>query len=129
MKRYIILYLAPLEVAERFAHATPEEAMKGMKLWGEWFNKIGPALVDAGKPLGNAMRVTKDGITKSDSKIIGMTIVQANSMDEVLEMVKDHHHLHWTDGLDEALTNVKGDCEIIVLEEQAIPEMDPSFQK
>jgi len=124
MRRYIVLYKAPLEVAERFSLATPEEAMKGMKLWGEWFKKIGPALVDPGKPLGNAMRVTKNGITKSDSKIIGMTILQANSMDEVLEMVKDHHHLHWTDGLDEALANVKGDCEIVVLEEQASPEME-----
>ncbi len=124
MTRYIVLYKAPLEVAERFAHATPAEAMKGMKLWEEWFKKIGPALIDPGKPLGNAMRVTKDGITKSDSKIIGMTILQAGSMDEALEMVKDHHHLHWTDGLDEALANVKGECEIVVLEEQAIPELD-----
>jgi hypothetical protein len=28
-------------------------------------------------------------------------------------MVKDHHHLHWAE-----------DCEIIVLEETAIPEME-----
>jgi hypothetical protein len=129
MKRYIVLYYAPLEVAERFASATPEEAMKGMKLWEEWFRKIGSALVDPGKPLGNAMRITKDGVTKSNSKIIGMTILQADSMDQVLDMVKDHHHLHWTDGLDETLADVKGDCEIVVLEEQAIPEMDASFQE
>lgn len=112
MRRYIVLYYAPLAVAERFAQATPEEAMKGMKLWVDWAEKMGPALVDPGKPLGNAVKVTKTGITKTDSKIIGMSILQANTMDEALEMVKGHHHLHWAE-----------DCEIVVLEEMPIPEM------
>lgn len=116
MNRYIVLYYAPLAVAERFAQATPEQAMEGMKLWGAWAQKIGSALVDPGKPLGNAVKVTKSGITKSDSKIIGMSILQAGSMDEALEMVKDHHHLHWAP-----------DCEIVVLEEMPIPELEPSF--
>ena len=34
-------------------------------------------------------------------------------MDEALKMVEDHHHLHWAD-----------DCEIVVLEEMPIPEME-----
>ncbi len=42
-----------------------------------------------------------------------MSILQANSMDEVREMVQDHHHLHWAD-----------DYEIVVLEELPIPELD-----
>jgi hypothetical protein len=42
-----------------------------------------------------------------------MSILQAESMDEALEMVKDHHHLHWAE-----------DCEIVVLEEMPIPEME-----
>ena len=112
MTRYIVLYYAPLAVAERFAQATPEEAMKGMSLWGAWAQKIGTALVDPGKPLGNAMKVTKDGITKSDTQIIGMSILQANTMDEALDMVKDHHHLRWAQ-----------DCSIVVLEEMPIPEL------
>jgi hypothetical protein len=113
MRRYIVLYCAPMAVAERFAQATPEEAMKGMSLWVDWAKKIGTALVDPGKPLGNAKKVTKTGITQSDSKVIGMSILQANNMDEALEMVKDHHHLHWAE-----------DCEIVVLEEMAIPELE-----
>ena len=112
MQRYIVLYYAPLSVAERFAQATPDEAMKGMQLWIDWAGKIGTGLVDGGKPLGNARRVTKTGVTKIDSKIIGMSILQANTMDEALEMVKDHHHLNWAE-----------DCEIVVLEEMPIPEM------
>jgi hypothetical protein len=55
-------------------------------------------------PLGNDMKTTKDGIIESDSKIVGLSILQASTMDEALEMLKDHHHLHWAE-----------DCEIVVL--------------
>ena len=113
MKRYVVLYCAPKTVAERFAQATPEEAQQGMQLWSAWAEKIGTGLIDLGKPLGNARKVTKTGVTKSDSHVIGMSILQANTMDEALKMVKDHHHLYWAD-----------DCEIVVLEEMPIPEME-----
>ena len=83
-----------------------------MQLWFDWKAKLGDGLVDLGKQLGNAMKVTKTGITKSDSTIVGMSILQANSMDEALEMVKGHHHLQWAEG-----------AEITVLEEMPIPEM------
>ncbi|HSX17729.1 MAG TPA: hypothetical protein VLH86_06545 [Patescibacteria group bacterium] len=109
MRRYIVLYLAEKNVAERFAQATPEEAAIGFKQWMDWSNKIGAGLVDMGKPLGNAMEITKDGVSKSDSKVIGMSILQADSMDEALEMVKGHHHLQWGT--------------ITLLEEMPIPEL------
>jgi len=89
--------------------------MAGMQLWVDWAQKIGPGLVDPGKPLGNAVRVTASGAKETKSNIIGMSILQAESMDEALEMVKDHHHLHWAE-----------DCEIVVLEEMPIPEMETS---
>ena len=97
--KYIVLYQAPLSVAERFAQATPAEAMAGMQLWVDWARKLGPALVHPGRPLGNAVRVTQDGIAK------------APDMDAALAMVSDHHHLRWAP-----------ECEILVLEEMPIPE-------
>lgn len=112
MRRYIVLYSAPATVAQRFAQATPEQAAQGMKLWFDWKEKLGSSLIEIGKPLGNAMKVTKSSVTKSDTKVIGMSILQANSMDEALEMVKGHHHLQWAD-----------DCEIDILEEMPIPEL------
>ena len=112
MRRYVVLYLAPKTVAERFAQATPEEAQKGFQLWVDWQQKIGTGLVDPGKPLGNAMNVTQKGVTKRDTNVIGMSILQANTMDEALEMVKGHHHLQWAE-----------ECEIDILEEVPIPEL------
>lgn len=113
MHRFIVLYRAPQNVAERFAQATPEQAQHGLQLWVDWASKIGSALLDPGKPLGNGVDVQPTATTKSDTDIIGMSILQANSMDEALTMVKDHHHLHWADS-----------CEITVLEEMAIPELE-----
>ena|SRR5690242_17204571 len=113
MNRFIVLYRAPLDVAERFAQATPEEAMDGLKLWTDWFERTGNALVDPGKPLSNAMKVTTSGSAKTDTRVIGMSILQADTMDDALELVEDHHHLRWAE-----------DCEILVLEETAIPEME-----
>ncbi|MEC3918808.1 hypothetical protein [Nocardia sp. CDC160] len=112
MNRYIVLYYAPLSVAERFAQATPEQAAAGLRLWTEWSDRIGTGLLDPGKPLGNARRVTPTRISETDSEIIGMSILQADSMARALDMVRDHHHLHWAE-----------DCEIVVLEEQPIPEL------
>jgi hypothetical protein len=69
-------------------------------------------LVDPGKPLGNAVKLTASGSTPTESNVIGMSILQADSRDEALAMVEDHHHLHWAE-----------DCEIVLLEEQPIPEL------
>jgi hypothetical protein len=115
MRRYIVLYQAPVGVAERFAEATPEEAMEGMQLWVDWAQRVGAALVDPGKPLGNAVKVNASGSSPTDTRVIGMSILQADSMDGALAMVDDHHHLHWAE-----------DCEIVVLEEQAVPELQPA---
>ena len=71
--------------------------------------------MDPGKPLGNAVRVTTRSDARIESNIIGMSILQAESMDGALQMVKDHHHLRWAE-----------DCEIVVLEEMPIPEMETS---
>jgi hypothetical protein len=112
MHRFIVLYRAPQQVAERFASASPEEAQQGVRMWVDWAGKIGPALLDPGKPLGNAVTVHPSGVARSDTDIIGMSILQAESMDSALELVKGHHHLSWAEG-----------CEITVLEEMPIPEL------
>lgn len=49
-----------------------------------------------GTPLGNGKKVTKKGIEPSDKKVTGYSILQANSMNEVVEMLKKHPHLDWT---------------------------------
>lgn len=112
MNRYVVLYCAPQDVAARFAQATPEEAQAGLQKWIDWAEELGPALVDPGKPLGNALKVTPGAVESSDTNVVGMSILQANSRDKALQFVADHHHLQWSGG-----------CEIVLLEELAIPEL------
>jgi hypothetical protein len=112
MPRYIVLYRAPIDVAQRFATATPQEAALGLQAWVDWAHKLGSALVDPGKPLGNATRVSQDGAERTQSDVVGMSILQAESMDEALALTKGHHHLTWAPT-----------CDILVLEEMPIPEL------
>lgn len=113
MRRYIVLYLAPQSVAHRFAQATPDEAQQGLQHWIDWQQKLGPRLLDPGRPLGNAQRVSTSGVSPSASQVIGMSILQEKSMEDALELVKGHHHLKWAE-----------ECSIEVLEEMPIPELD-----
>jgi hypothetical protein len=112
MPRYIVLYRARAPSRSGFTSATPQEAALGLQAWVDWAHKLGSALVDPGKPLGNPMRVTPDGVQSTESDIIGMSILQATSMHDALAMTKDHHHLTWAPS-----------CDILVLEEVPIPEL------
>jgi len=48
------------------------------------------------------MRVSPDGVQATQSDIIGMSILQAESMHDALALVKDHHHLTWAESCDTA---------------------------
>jgi MFS family permease len=113
MNRYVVLYKAPQGVRERLAEASPEEAMEGVQQWVEWAQRVGPALVDPGRPLGRAVTLTASERAGTASDVVGMSILEAESMDDALGLVGDHHHLRWAE-----------DCEILVLEETQIPELE-----
>lgn len=109
MNTYIVLYHAPQEVADRFSRATAEEAQAGLAQWEAWSERLGDRLVDVGRPLGGAVTVSADGWSGGGSDVIGMSVMRADSRDEALALVGDHHHLAWGS--------------ITVLEEQVIPEL------
>lgn len=112
MNRYVVLYQASESVAERFARATPQETRIGMQAWADWSATVGSALVDPGGPLANPVTITSTGPTDSKSTIIGMSILQAESRENALELVRGHHHLQWSD-----------ECSITLLEEIGPPEL------
>lgn len=113
MKKFIVIYHAPKGAAEKMAGATPEEAQKGMEPWFAWKDKVGSGMVDMGTPLGNGMKVTKEGTSPSDKDVVGYSILQANTMDETAEMLKSHPHLDWVEG-----------CEIEIHESLPLPGME-----
>ncbi len=91
MKKFMILYMAPVS-AEQQMNASPEEQKKGMEPWNAWFKKQGKAIVDMGAPLGMSMHFTKRASSKGKTEITGYTIVQAEDIEAVKAMVKEHPH-------------------------------------
>lgn len=113
MKKYIVLYHAPQSAMQKMANVSPEDAKKGMEPWMAWAQKAGDRMVDLGTPLGNGQQVTKSGTTPSNKEVVGYSILQANSMDEAVELLKSHPHLDWVDG-----------CSIEVHEALPLPGME-----
>ena len=76
---------------------TPEEGEKGMAEWKEWAASLGAALVNPGTPVGSTKVLTRDGVSGSGSPhpIAGFSIIEADSMDQALDMLKDCPHLEY----------------------------------
>jgi hypothetical protein len=98
MKKFIVIYHAPLEATKQAANSSPEEMKEGMKPWMAWAEKCGDGLIDMGTPLGNGQAVTSEGTAPSDKEVVGYSILQAEDMDGAVAMLKDHPHLKWNEG-------------------------------
>ncbi len=62
--------------------------------WPVWFNKVGDKLVDRGSPMNNGLVLNSDTSTSySASDFNGYSIIQAEYINEVISLVKDHPFL------------------------------------
>jgi len=98
MKKYMVLYYSPMSATEQMQSASPDEMQKGMEPWFAWQKQWGAGIVDMGMPLDNSHKMNKRGEMAGDSHIAGYSIIQADSMDKALEMMKNHPHLQSTEG-------------------------------
>ena len=93
MKKSLVLYHAPVSAQEMMAQATPEQAKSGMDAWIVWARKAGSAIIDLGAPLGNARRVQGTAVSGDGTTVVGYSMLQADSMDAIATLLKDHPHL------------------------------------
>lgn len=79
---------------------TPEAGKEGMEKWKAWAASLGKALVNPGTPVGMTRVLTKDGVSDEPSPhpIMGFSIIEAESMDAAIELLKDCPHLHMFEG-------------------------------
>jgi hypothetical protein len=58
--------------------------------WKQWFKALGPAVVDPGYIFTNATTINVDATVRagSDPKLTGCSMLQAEAMEEVVDMVK-----------------------------------------
>jgi len=90
--KFLVLYRAPISAKEQMANATPEQAKAGMDAWMQWAKKAGGAIVDLGTPLGNGKSVSASSTGEGNSKIVGYSILQGDSLESVAALLKEHPH-------------------------------------
>jgi hypothetical protein len=98
MKKFLVLYRAPLASFEQMMKATPEQQKAGMDAWMAWSKKAASSIVDMGAPLGKCMKVTPAGATASRNDLGGFSILQAESKEALAETMKGHPHFMTPDG-------------------------------
>jgi YCII-related domain len=83
MTRFMVLYVGP--------PTPPDAAHEG---WPSWFTNLGDKLVDRGSPLAAGRARGGDGSSgAAATQVNGYSLIQANDMDEALELVSDHPYL------------------------------------
>lgn len=110
MSRFLVVYHAPTAVMDQMASMSPEQQKAGMDAWMTWAKSCGDALVDLGMPLANGKSVTPAGTVGSDKEVCGFSVMQADSMDNVIGLLKTHPHFM-----------MPGQCSIEVHEAMPLP--------
>ena len=98
MKKFMVIYHAPMSAIEQVQDASPEEAKEAMEPWMAWAKNCRDGLVDLGTPLGGGQKVTRSGNSPSDRNVTGYSILQAENIEAAQAMVKGHPHLQWAEG-------------------------------
>jgi hypothetical protein len=111
MKKFVVIYHAPIEAIQQMGNASPEEMKKGMETWMEWAQKCGNKLTDLGTPLSFGQKVLPNGKSEASRReVCGYSILEADSMEEAKSLLAGHPHLMW-----------RADCEIEVHESLPLP--------
>ncbi len=90
---------------------SPEEQQEVMAKWGEWMQRVGPALSDVGAPFGPGASVVDDGSMASPSSMSGYSIVEAADLDAAKALTSGHPYL----------SEGKGDYAIDIFELMPVP--------
>jgi len=69
--------------------STPEEGQNVMAAWMAYFQKLGPAVIDGGAPLG--LRRTVGGSAQSGAT--GYSIIEAASLEDAVKLCDGHPHI------------------------------------
>jgi hypothetical protein len=82
MANYVLVYKGG-----RPANANADAAMAA---WGQWFGKLGAAVVEGGNPFGPSKSVTGGNVTDGGaSNLTGFSILKADSLAAAAALAKD----------------------------------------
>ena len=92
MPKFLLIYHGKPDIQ------SPEDGAKHMAEWKAWSAGLGDAVVDPGLPVGASKTITPDGVEDHGgaNPASGMTVLQADSIDEAISLAKDCPHLSGT---------------------------------
>lgn len=72
-----------------------EDGAAHMVAWKKWSDGMGDAVVDPGMPLGASKTITSTGVEEGggSNPLVGITIIQAETIEAAIELVKDCPHI------------------------------------
>lgn len=111
MPQFMLIYKGE---ATDMSEMTEAEANAVMAKWGEWMQKVGPALSDIGTPFGPGASMVDDGATGVASSLTGYSIVDAGSIEDAKALADGHPYL----------SEGKGDYAIDIYELLPVPMDD-----
>lgn len=82
---------------KKMKESSSDDMKSEMQQWMKWAEAAGDKLVELGTPLGNGTKVTTAGAGPSDKFVIGYSIMQAENVDEIVELIKEHPHLNYSE--------------------------------
>jgi hypothetical protein len=97
MKKFLVLYLAPVRVVDAWK-ATPAEKrqadeQKMMNEWRTWMGAHARMFADPGAGVGKTRRVTAQGAAETRNDVMLYAIVEAESQDAAAQAFVGHPHL------------------------------------
>jgi hypothetical protein len=93
MKKFLVLYQSTVPASEQMKSGTPEQAKAGMDAWMSWAGQVGSGIVDMGSPVAAAARLDGPGqVAAGNSQVGGYAILQADSKDALMNLLKNHPH-------------------------------------
>lgn len=97
MKKFLVLFLTPVAVLEKWMNTDPAERKsmedKLKEEWSVWMQEHKHALVDAPQGAGKTKTVSQSGIADTKNDIMMYAIVQADSHEAAAEIFAHHPHL------------------------------------
>jgi len=93
MKKFLALYRMDMEAMKKMMeNTTKEQRDAGMAEWGAWMAAHKADMADMGGPVGKNTKVTPDGASEMSNDLGGYTVVQAESKEAAVALLKDCPH-------------------------------------
>jgi hypothetical protein len=104
MKKFLVLYMAPVAAMQEMTKSmSPEQQKENMGKWMQWMEKNAAHFADRGAPAGKNTRVAQDGAHEISNDVMGYSIMQAESKEELLKILESSNHLEMSGAYTEVM--------------------------